>query len=75
MQMSPNDLNETDRQVYRRWTIAFGIAYGAIALVFAGAIVSHPPITTEVVNRVEGIKSAQVTGAAPVASRSTRRSR
>ena len=37
MQMSPNDLNDSDRQVYRRWTIAFGIAYGMIALVFVAA--------------------------------------
>ena len=75
MQMSPNDVNETDRQVHRRWTIAFGIVYGMIALVFAGLIVNHPPITTAVVNQVEGIKSAEVTGVMPVVSRRAERSR
>jgi uncharacterized membrane protein HdeD (DUF308 family) len=75
MQMSPNDVNEADRQVHRRWTIAFGIVYGTIALVFAGLIVNHPPITTAVVNQVEGIKSAEVTGAMPVVSRRAERDR
>jgi hypothetical protein len=73
MQMSPGDVSESDRQVYRRWTIAFGIVYGMIALVFVGMIVSHPPITTEVVTRVEGIKSAEATGSIPVVSKSAER--
>jgi hypothetical protein len=75
MQMSPGDVNEFDRQVYRRWIIAFGIVYGTIALVFIGMIVSHPPITTEVVTQVEGIKSAEATGSMPVVSKSTKRGR
>jgi hypothetical protein len=65
MQMSPNDLNDSDRQVYRRWTIAFGM----IALVFVGLIASHPPITAEVVAQVEGMKSAEVAGPIPDVSR------
>jgi hypothetical protein len=69
MQMSPNDLNDSDRQVYRRWTIAFGIAYGMIALVFVGLIASHPPITAEAVTQVEGMKSAEVAGPIPDVSR------
>jgi hypothetical protein len=73
MQMSPGELNEADRQVYRRWTIAFGIVYSAIALAFVGAIVSHPPITTEVVARVEGIKSAEATSPTLVVSKSVKR--
>jgi uncharacterized membrane protein HdeD (DUF308 family) len=75
MQMAPNDLNEIDRQAHRRWTVAFGIVYGTIALVFAGLIVNHPPITTAVVNQVEGVKSAEVTGMASDVSRTTKRTR
>jgi len=71
MQMSPNDLNESDRQVYRRWTVAFGIVYGIIALVFAGLIANHPPITAEAVARVEGMKSAEATGTVPVLPKGT----
>jgi hypothetical protein len=72
MQMSPNDLNDSDRRVYRRWTIAFGIVYGIIALVFVGLIASHPPITAEVVAQVEGMKSAEVAGRIPDVSRIAR---
>jgi hypothetical protein len=75
MQVSPGDLNDTDHQVYRRWSVAFGIVYGIIALVFVGLIVSHPPITTEAVMQVEGIKSAEAIGPIPVVSNSTKRSR
>jgi hypothetical protein len=75
MQMSPGDLNDSDRQVYRRWTIAFGIVYGTIALVFAGLIVSHPPITAEAVTQVESMKSAEATGPIPDVSRIAKRSR
>ena len=66
MQMSPGDLNDSDRQVYRRWSIAFGVAYGIIALVFAGLIINHPRITAEAVAQVEGVKSAEATGSIPV---------
>lgn len=75
MQMSPGDLNESDRQVYRRWSVAFGIAYGIIALVFAGLIINHPPITAEAVANVEGIKSAEATGSIPVVPKSATGSR
>jgi hypothetical protein len=75
MQVSPGDLNDTDRQVYRRWSVAFGIIYGIIALVFAGLIVSRPPITTEAVIQVEGIKSAEAIGPIPVVSNSAKRGR
>lgn len=68
MQMSPSDLNDDDRRVHRRWTIAFGIVYGTIALVFVTAVALHPPITTEVVTKVEGIKSAEAMGPVPFAS-------
>ena len=71
MQMSPGDLSESDRQTYRRWSVAFGIAYGIIALIFAGLIINHQPITTEVVAKVEGMKSAEATGSTPVVPRST----
>jgi xanthine/uracil permease len=47
MQMSSGNLNESDRQVYRRWSVAFGIVYGIIALVFAGLIASQPPIAAD----------------------------
>jgi hypothetical protein len=66
MQMSPGDLNDADRRVYRRWSVAFGIVYGIIALIFAGLIVNHPPITAEAVAQVEGMKSAEATGSIPV---------
>jgi hypothetical protein len=75
MQMSPGDLNESDRQAYRRWSIAFGIAYGIIALIFAGLIINHPPITAEVAVQVEGMKSAEATGSTPVVPKSTTGSR
>jgi hypothetical protein len=74
MQMSPGDLNDIDRQVHRRWTIGFGIVYGTIALVFVGLIASHPPISTAVVTQVEGIRSAEATGAMPVVAKNTKRS-
>jgi hypothetical protein len=70
MQMSPGDLNDADRQVYRRWSVAFGIVYGIIALIFAGLIINHSPITAEVTAQVEGMKSAEATGPIPVVPKS-----
>jgi hypothetical protein len=75
MQMSPGDLNDSDRQLYRRWTIVFGIVYGTIAMVFAVLIINHPPISAEVVTRIEGMKSAEATVPIPVVSSSTKRSK
>jgi hypothetical protein len=75
MQMSPGDLSESDRQVYRRWSVAFAVAYGIIALIFAGLIINHPPITAEAVAKVEGMKSAEATGPTPVVPKSTTGSR
>ena len=71
MQMSPGDLNKSDRQTYRRWSVAFAVVYGIIALIFTGLIVNHSPITAEVVAKVEGMKSAEATASAPVLPSST----
>jgi hypothetical protein len=75
MQMSPGDLNDSDRQVYRRWSIAFGIAYAIIALIFAGLIINHPPITAEAMAQVEGAKSAEATDSIAVVPGTATRNR
>ena len=75
MQTSPDDLNESDRQDYRRWSVAFGIVYGLIALACAGLIANHPPITAAAVVQVEGMKSAEATGSIPVARKTMTASR
>jgi hypothetical protein len=69
MQMSPNDLNDEDRRVHRRWTIGFAVVYGTIALVLLTVVAFHPPITTDIAIKVEGIKSAEATGSIPFAPR------
>jgi len=67
--MFPGDLSDDDRQVHRRWSIAFGIVYGTIALMFMGLVAFHPPITTEVAMKVESAKPAEATGSIPSAPR------
>jgi hypothetical protein len=69
MQTSPNDLNDDDRRVHRRWSVAFGLVYGTIALTFVAVVALHPPITTEIVTKIEGIKSAEATGSIPSVSK------
>lgn len=56
-------------------SVAFGIFYGIIALLFVGLIVSRPPITAEAVIQVEGMKSAEAIGPIPIVSNSTKRGR
>jgi hypothetical protein len=69
MQTSPNDLNDEDRRVHRRWTIGFAVVYGTIALVLLAVVAFHPPITTDIAIKVEGIMSAEATGSIPFAPR------
>jgi hypothetical protein len=69
MQMSPNDLNDEDHRVHRRWTIGFAIVYGTVALMLLTVVAFHPAVTTEIAMKVEGIKSAEATGSIPFAAR------
>jgi hypothetical protein len=57
MQRALRDPSDTDRRVYRTWTIAFSLAYGVIFAVFAGLAIHHSPISADDVAKVEGSKT------------------
>jgi hypothetical protein len=54
MQKNPGELSDDDRLTYRRWTIGFSLLYAVVFISFAGLVIMHPPITDEVVAKVEG---------------------
>lgn len=54
MQKNPGELDDGDPLIYRRWTIGFSVLYAAVFVAFAGLVIMHPPITDEVVAKVEG---------------------
>jgi hypothetical protein len=66
MQRNPGELSDDDRLTYRRWTIGFSVFYGVVFIAFASLAMMPPPITREVVAKIEG---RNVTGPVVVASK------
>jgi hypothetical protein len=66
MQKNPGELSDDDQRTYRRWTIGFSLLYGAVFVTFASLVMMHPPITDDVIAKVE---SPHITGPVVIASK------
>jgi hypothetical protein len=66
MQRTLSNPSHTDQRVYRKWTVAFTLAYGLIFAAFVGLTLHHPPVTADDVVKVEGSKSLQLAAKKPM---------